>query len=92
MGLKRLIDIAMNMPLVNGLTNQFSSVDIIINLNIGIELALAQMIMEAHRGKILFERTGDKRGSVKMIFASVSEGSGDPDSIKTGIEPESQDR
>ncbi len=61
--------------LVEDLTNQFSSGETIINLNIGIELALAQMIMEAHSGEILFERMGDNRGSVKMIFVSVSEGS-----------------
>jgi len=50
------------------LTIQFSSSENSLNLNFGIELALAQMIMEAHQGKILFNRSTEGSGSVKMIF------------------------
>ena len=51
------------------LVRQFSSEDTAMNLNMGIELGLAQMIMEAHRGEIVFEKTHEDKGSVKMVFS-----------------------
>jgi len=55
--------------LFEDLSNHFSSDNnTLLNLNLGIELGLAQMIMEAHKGRIVFESTGDGKGSVKMIF------------------------
>jgi signal transduction histidine kinase len=50
------------------LAHQFSSDQAKLNLNLGIELGLAQMIMEAHKGRILFEKTEKDEGSVNMIF------------------------
>ncbi len=58
--------------LFNDLANQFSSDETKLNLNLGIELGLAQMIMEAHRGRIHFERTKENYGSVKMIFPGTT--------------------
>ena len=54
--------------LFEDLSNQFSLVETRLNLNLGIELGLAQMIMEAHGGKIFFGKTNDNNGSVQMIF------------------------
>jgi len=39
-----------------------------INLNLGIELSLAQMIMEAHGGIISFRKLEGNRGCVSMVF------------------------
>ncbi len=50
------------------LSSQFSVEDSTLNLSLGIELGLAQMIMEAHGGNIQFEATKEGRGCVKMIF------------------------
>jgi signal transduction histidine kinase len=55
------------------LESQFSSADSILNLNLGIELGLAQLIMEAHGGRILFEKKEDGRAAVKMIFALATQ-------------------
>jgi two-component system, sensor histidine kinase and response regulator len=38
------------------------------NLNLGIELGLAQMIMQAHGGRAIFQKTEDKKGSFRMVF------------------------
>jgi len=55
--------------LFDDLSNHFSSdTATLLNLDLGIELGLAHMIMEAHKGRIEFESTGDGKGSVKMIF------------------------
>lgn len=64
--------------LFEDLASQFSSGDTKLNLNLGIELGLAQMIMDAHSGKILFERTGEERGSVKMVFAPAKKSNQSP--------------
>jgi signal transduction histidine kinase len=63
--------------LFEDMESQFASPDSKLNLNLGIELGLAQMIMEAHGGKVLFEKTEDGRGSVIMSFAMAGESSGD---------------
>jgi signal transduction histidine kinase len=54
--------------LLEDLTSQLTATNHKLDLNLGIELALAQMIMEAHSGNIVFEKTDGKRGSVKMVF------------------------
>lgn len=48
--------------------NHFSDSGQKLNLNLGIELGLSQMIMEAHGGSIRFRRTEDQKGSVCMVF------------------------
>ena len=57
------------------LEKQFSSGESRLNLNLGIELGLAQLIMEAHSGRIIFRKTDDKLGNVKMVFPVIEEGS-----------------
>jgi len=60
--------------LFEDLSNHFSSDTVtLLNLDLGIELGLAHMIMEAHKGRIVFESTGDRKGSVKMIFSLAEE-------------------
>jgi len=54
--------------LVENLTAQFSSNNAALNLNMGIGLALSQMIMEAHQGNVRFEKTGDGFGCLMMEF------------------------
>lgn len=54
--------------LFDELEGQFSERDTNLNLNLGIEMGLAQMIMDAHKGKIIFRKTDDRKGSVKMVF------------------------
>ncbi|KKK92051.1 hypothetical protein LCGC14_2706810 [marine sediment metagenome] len=61
------------------MVSQYCSGDTNLNLNFGIQLSLAQMIMEAHSGKILFERTEYKKGALKMVFAQASGDSGNQD-------------
>ncbi len=58
-----------NEQLYENLSKQFSLEEKGLNLNLGIELGLAQMIMEAHHGKIVFTKTQNNEGSVKMIFS-----------------------
>ena len=50
------------------LTDQFSTKDIPLNLTMGIELAVSQMIMEAHDGRLIFEKTEEGKGKMKMVF------------------------
>jgi len=50
------------------LSNHFSKSDTTLNLKMGIGLAVSQMIMEAHGGSLIFEKTGDSRGCLKMEF------------------------
>ena len=57
--------------LLKELESHFSGSGQKLNLNLGIELALAQMIMEAHKGSIHFGRTPGDLGSVSMIFNPV---------------------
>jgi signal transduction histidine kinase len=54
--------------LFEDLSDQFSIGSTKLNLNFGIELGLAQMIMEAHNGCVVFEKTEENKGSVRMIF------------------------
>jgi signal transduction histidine kinase len=51
------------------LESQFSQGATKLNLKLGIELGLAQMIMEAHGGEIQFSKLKDGKGSVKIILA-----------------------
>ncbi len=50
------------------LSNHFSKADNSLNLTMGIGLALSQMIMEAHGGNLLFEKSNENRGRLKMVF------------------------
>jgi signal transduction histidine kinase len=50
------------------LKNQFSTTNPALNLSMGIGLAVSQIIMEAHGGQLIFEKTKDKQGKMKMIF------------------------
>ena len=54
--------------LLEDLTSHLTATDHKLNLNLGIDLALSQMIMEAHGGNILFEKANRSRASVKMLF------------------------
>jgi len=54
--------------LLEELTSHLTPADHKLNLNLGINLALSQMIMEAHGGSILFEKANGCRASVKMLF------------------------
>jgi len=54
--------------LLEDLTSHLTATDHRLNLNLGIDLALSQMIMEAHGGNILFEKANGRRASVKMLF------------------------
>lgn len=54
--------------LLEELTSHLTATDHKLNLNLGINLALSQMIMEAHGGSILFEKANGSRASVKMLF------------------------
>ncbi len=54
--------------LLKDLTSHLTATDHKLNLNLGIDLALSQMIMEAHGGNILFEKANGSRASVKMLF------------------------
>ncbi len=54
--------------LLEDLTSHLTATDHKLNLNLGIDLALSQMIMEAHGGNILFEKANGRRASVKMLF------------------------
>ena len=54
--------------LLEDLTSHLTAAQHKLNLNLGIDLALSQMIMEAHGGSILFEKANGSRASVKMQF------------------------
>ena len=54
--------------LLEDLTSHLTATDHKLNLNLGIDLALSQMIMEAHGGSIIFEKANGSRASVKMLF------------------------
>ncbi len=50
------------------LSHHFSSGENSLNLTMGIGLAVSLMIMEAHRGNLVFEKTPDNTGRMKMLF------------------------
>jgi CheY-like chemotaxis protein len=54
--------------LFEALEKQFSDSRQKLNLNLGIELGLAQLIMEAHGGRVGFQKLDRGRGCVSMIF------------------------
>jgi len=55
-------------PLLEMLAGHFTRGERDLNLNMGIGLAHSQMIMEEHGGSIVFERSDDSRGCLKMVF------------------------
>jgi len=50
------------------LTLQFSQKTTNLNLSVGIGLAVSQMIMDAHGGHLVFEKTTEGKGRMKMVF------------------------
>jgi signal transduction histidine kinase len=58
--------------LLEDLTSHLTATEHKLNLNLGIDLALSQMIMEAHGGNILFEKANGSRASVKMLFNELN--------------------
>lgn len=57
-----------NNALSDLLTEQFSARETALNLNMGIGLAVSQMIMDAHGGHLIFEKTESGKGKLKMVF------------------------
>ena len=55
-------------PFFGILADQFSAGNISLNLTMGIGLAVSQMIMEAHGGHLIFEKTKEEKGRMKMVF------------------------
>ncbi len=55
-------------PQLDFLSDQFSRKDIPANMTMGIGLSHAQMIMEAHGGRLIFEKTKGNNGVMKMVF------------------------
>lgn len=54
--------------LLEELTHHLNASGHKLNLNLGIDLALSQMIMEAHGGHIVFKKACGSSASVKMLF------------------------
>jgi len=50
------------------LSEQFSAENVNLNLSMGIGPAVSQMIMEAHGGHLIFEKTEAGKGRMKMVF------------------------
>ncbi len=50
------------------LAKQFSEDNVSLNLSMGIGLAVSQMIMEAHGGQLVFERSKAGNGRMKMLI------------------------
>ena len=61
--------------LFNILSNHFSHRESTLNLNMGIGLAVSQMIMDTHGGMVIFEKTDNNRGCLKMIFPAIEQSS-----------------
>jgi two-component system sensor histidine kinase/response regulator len=55
-------------PMFDLLNSQFSEKDLPLNLNMGIGLAVSQMIMDAHGGRLIFQKSGEEKGQLKMVF------------------------
>jgi K+-sensing histidine kinase KdpD len=54
--------------LFENLAGQYSARDMAMNLSMGTGIALSRMIMEVHGGHLIFEKTDDNRGRMKMVF------------------------
>jgi len=50
------------------LIDQFSSNNFSLNLTMGIGLAVSQIIMEAHDGSLIFEKSKEGKGKMKMVL------------------------
>jgi nitrogen fixation/metabolism regulation signal transduction histidine kinase len=50
------------------LESHFSEEDTPLNLTMGIGLAVSQMIMEEHGGHLVFQKSQENRGQLKMVF------------------------
>ena len=50
------------------LKDQFSEREVPLNLNMGIGLAVSKMIMDAHGGKLIFQKSEQEGGQLKMVF------------------------
>lgn len=50
------------------LSSHFSDTDSPLNLSMGIGLAVSQMIMETHGGRLIFEKNQENQGCLKMVF------------------------
>jgi K+-sensing histidine kinase KdpD len=50
------------------LTDQFATKAQPLNLSMGIGLAVSQIIMEVHGGQLIFEKTKENCGKMKMVF------------------------
>ncbi len=61
--------------LFNILSNHFSHQESTLNLNMGIGLAVSQMIIDTHGGILIFEKTDNNRGCHKMIFPPIAQSS-----------------
>ena len=57
------------------LSNHFSECETPLDLTMGIGLAVSLMIMESHGGCLIFEKTSDNRGCLKMVFPAVESSS-----------------
>jgi K+-sensing histidine kinase KdpD len=57
-----------NDALTDLLSEQFSANNNGLNLSLGIGLAVSQMIMEAHGGYLLFEKSPEGKGRMKMVM------------------------
>lgn len=57
-----------NETLLDLLSNQFAGKDIPLNLSLGIGLAVSRMIMEAHGGRLVFQKSKKGHGKLKMVF------------------------
>jgi K+-sensing histidine kinase KdpD len=55
------------------LTNHFSQANNALNLDMGIGLALSQMIMETHSGMMVFEKTENNEGCLEMVFPALEQ-------------------
>lgn len=57
------------------LSKYFSEGDTPLDLTMGIGLAVSVMIMESHGGNLIFDKTSDNRGCLKMVFPAMESSS-----------------